>query len=338
MISIPVFGDTVFGDAVFGDAVCSGAVQGKAASRRAHTTPKARCFAMLVVMALLACFTLSARSTTANAAEFITPKGLNIEAQESMLKERVNRMAEELVGDKLVDVVVNIGYLRTDEKAEASRVKLPGFNHYIRPGEGQGDIISAHTRLRQIVVMVKDSVSSEPEAIEQEIRVMGDFKSDQGDLVRVITVSGQVKGKGENGNAMAAKEEKEDKAAGEEKDSDDLAKRMAEEKARQAEEARGRGLGMMMAKASLEEAQSTMTLIKARQAFFRGDLDRALDQILQSIGQNPNNPQAYAMLGSLYYAVDWKNLAVKYWEKSLTLDPENTDLEDLINKVRFKVN
>jgi cytochrome c-type biogenesis protein CcmH/NrfG len=94
----------------------------------------------------------------------------------------------------------------------------------------------------------------------------------------------------------------------------------------------------MIAQGSLAEAQSTTFLIRARQAYFNGNYDRALDQILQSIAQNPNNPQAYAMLGSLYYAVDWKQLAVKYWEKSLTLDPENREIQELVAKVRSNPN
>lgn len=307
-----------------------------------------------LLLALIGWLCLAAAPAGLFAAQFVTPKGLNIEAQESLLTERVKRMANELIGDKLVDVVVHIGYLRTDEKIEASRIKLPGFNHYIRPGEGQGDIISAHTRLRQVVVMVEESIKSEPEAIEQEIRLMGKFDPEQGDLVRVITVSAQEKAERKNGKTLAAMEKEgkpeEEKIKGEEEKTDedllakdalkqfndDLSKRMAAERTRQALEAREAQLGMMMAKASLEEAQSTLTLMKARQSFFRGNLDKSLNQILQSIAENPNNPQAYAMLGSLYYAVDWKHLAVKYWEKSLTLDPDNTDLEDLMNQVKFK--
>lgn len=123
-----------------------------------------------LLLALIGWLCLAAAPAGLFAAQFVTPKGLNIENQESLLTERVKRMANELIGDKLVDVVVHIGYLRTDEKVEASRIKLPGLNHYIRPGEGQGDIISAHTRLRQVVVMVEESIKSKPEAIEQEIR------------------------------------------------------------------------------------------------------------------------------------------------------------------------
>ncbi len=40
------------------------------------------------------------------------------------------------------------------------------------------------------------------------------------------------------------------------------------------------------------------------------------------------------MLGSLYYSVDWPQLAVKYWEKSLTLNPGNRELAELIGRVR----
>ncbi|MFQ5483527.1 MAG: tetratricopeptide repeat protein, partial [Nitrospinaceae bacterium] len=237
------------------------------------------------------------------------------------LKERVTEMARELVGDKLIDVSVSIRYLRTEVQGGGPRnIKLPGFNHYIRPGKDKkANIVSAHTRLRQVLVMVSDTLQSEPEALEQEIRLMGKLDTSKGDLVKVIKVSPG----GKSGNGEM--EGKRNGSGGKKKKS--LLSRLKKE-----EENEQRGLAM--AQGALIEAQSTTYLIKARAAFFKGDLDRALDQILQSISQNPNNPQAYAMLGSLYYAVDWKSMALKYWEKSLTLDPNNREIEELVLQVK----
>jgi cytochrome c-type biogenesis protein CcmH/NrfG len=48
----------------------------------------------------------------------------------------------------------------------------------------------------------------------------------------------------------------------------------------------------------------------------------------------PRSAQAYAMLGSLYFTINWKNLAVKYWEMSLELDPDNNELEDLVAEIK----
>lgn len=263
----------------------------------------------------------------ASAAEFIEPPGLNVKGQAAILKEQVTRLARDLVGDDLVDVVVYIAYLRTKERAGAApRIKLPGFNHYITPAAGGSkEIVAGHTRIRQIVVMVSDTVDSQPEAIARELQLAGGFDTAKGDLLRVVTVAGS--GKAPLGGAGELK-----------RDTKALSARLQKERARQAEERETERLGKMLAQGSLNEAQSTTYLIRARAAFFNGDYNRALDQILQSISGNSNNPQAYAMLGSLYYAVDWKQLALKYWEKSLALDPNNGEIADLISQLRLNTN
>ena len=270
-------------------------------------------------------------SGAAQAAEFITPPGINVEGQEAVLKEQVARMAKDLVGDALVDVEVAVRYVRTDG-GQGQRIKLPGVNHYITPGTGgAGSVVSGHVRLRQILVVVADSINIPLDAVTRELRQQGRFDPSQGDLVRVIKVSERAKPAGPE--PAAAKPE-----PGLEDDTKQLSDRLKSARSKQLGDKESQELGKMMAQASLAEAQSTTFLIRARQAYFNGDYDRALDQILQSIAQNPNNPQAYAMLGSLYYSVDWKQLAVKYWDKSLTLDPDNRELQDLVAKVRSSPN
>jgi len=162
-------------------------------------------------------------------------------------------------------------------------------------------------------VMVRDTVTAKPAELAKAIREKGNFDPDKGDSVRVIR--------------MGPRGPVDEPPDGMADDMHQLSQRLRQQK--HADE-----LGRMMAQGSLAEAQATTFLIRARQAFFAGNYDRALDQILQSIEQNPNNPQAYAMLGSLYYAVDWKQLALKYWEKSLTLDPDNQEIQELVAKLR----
>jgi len=270
----------------------------------------------------------------AQAAEFITPPGINVEGQEAVLKEQVSRMAKDLVGDALVGVEVAVRYVRTDG-GSSQRIKLPGVNHFIAPGTGgSGNIVSGHVRLRQILVVVADSINMPLDAIARELRQQGRFDPSQGDLVRVVKVSERSKAAPE----PAAPAAPPAKPAGLEDDTQQLSQRLKDAKNKQLGEKESQELGKIMAQGSLAEAQATTFLIRARQAYFNGDYDRALDQILQSIAQNSNNPQAYAMLGSLYYSVDWKQLAVKYWDKSLTLDPDNRELQDLVAKVRSSPN
>lgn len=278
--------------------------------------------AVLPGIVALLCLLL-ALAALARGAEFVSPPGLNVEGQEAVLKEQVTRMARDLVGDALRDVVVSVRYVRTDGTG-GRRIKLPGVNHFIAPsGAGTSDIVAGHVRVRQILVTVADSVSPSAEALTQELRQQGHFDPTQGDLVRVIKVQG---GAGDAQGAPGDKELKDD--------AKQLSQRLKQEQDKQREERTSQELGRMIAEASLSEAQSTTFLIRARQAYFNGDYDRALEQILRSIEQNPNNPQAYAMLGSLYYTVDWKQLALKYWEKSLTLDPDNPEIQELVFKLR----
>jgi hypothetical protein len=268
---------------------------------------------------------LALLAAPAHAAEFITPPGLNVEGQEAVLREQVTRMARDLVGEALVDVLVHVRYVRTDGTT-GQRVKLPGLNHYVTPSaQGQGDIVAGHARVRQIVVMVGPGVPSTEAALVQALREQGRFDPSRGDMVRVVKV-----GAGASA-APAPGAPAGDSLA---RDTAQLSQRLRDERARQSEDRTNEELGKMIAQGSLAEAQSTTFLIRARQAYFNGDYDRALDQILQSIAQNPNNPQAYAMLGSLYYAVDWKQLALKYWEKSLTLDPDNREIQELVARLR----
>lgn len=268
---------------------------------------------------------------TAHAAEFVTPAGINLQAEEAVLKERISRIVKGVVGDDLVDVEVSVRYIRTDG-GQGERIKLPGVNAYIQPSTtGTGaSVVAGYARVRQVLVVVSDHVTAPPEALAQEIRMQANLNPRRGDAVRVIKVPEAKPGAKQAGlTAAAGGEPKADQ--GLDADAQRLAKRLRDEEAKQKTQ---QALGKIIAQGSLSEAQSTTYLIKAREAYFNGNYGRALDQILHSISQNPNNPQAYAMLGSLYYAVDWKQLALKYWEKSLTLDPDNHDVEDLVAKLR----
>lgn len=248
------------------------------------------------------------------AAEFATPPGINVPAQEKLLEERVTQLARDIVGDKLVSVEVHIGYLRTGTGPEGKgRVKLPGLNNYISNGVQQGaEIVPAFTRVRQIFVMIDDTFGTDPAQVERELRVAGQFDPAAGDWVKVL--------------AVPAPGTEEGAEAKEDADKGDMP-RARRKPPRRAPEAAG-------PVDPIAEAESTKSLIRARQAYFNGNYDRALDEILQSLYSNPDNPQAYAMLGSLYYTMNWDNLAVQYWERSLELDPDNTQVRELLQRVR----
>lgn len=261
--------------------------------------------------------------------EFVVPPGVDVAKEEEELKARVLELVMDLVGEDLIDVQVTVGYLQSKNLvSDSEKVKLPGFDRYVRPKKKKkAKLVTGYSRVRQILVLIKDSFPVEESAIAEELRATGEFDPEKGDRVRVVKTTWQA--------ARGAPD-----ADGQERtlaeDANRLSNRLRRVQARQAEERGGQAIGRIMAQGTMSEAKSTSYLLKARSRYFNGDYRKALDQILRSINENPNNPQAYAMLGSLYYAVDWKYMAIKYWGKSLELDPENRELENLMDKVRLK--
>jgi tetratricopeptide (TPR) repeat protein len=83
-----------------------------------------------------------------------------------------------------------------------------------------------------------------------------------------------------------------------------------------------------------KEAESSKHLILSRQAFFKNDLNAALNEVITAININPFSSKSYEMLGSIYYRLKWKNLALNNWTKALALDPDNRKLNMFIDKVK----
>lgn len=276
-------------------------------ARRAHSPP-APWLAGLVLGLLLA----AGWAFPAAGVEFAAPPGQNVERQEAALKEEVTRLAESLVGDQLVEVIVHIGYARSGKKTPGGpeRIKLPGFNRFITPSDGKGvEIVPEFIRLRQVFVVVADTLQADPEEIQRSLITQGEFDPRQGDWVQVVTVPRPPQGGEAGAGAKGGKGEPEEAAPAE-------------------------APGMKRPKPPLKEPESTIYLLRARDAYFKRDYDRALNQILKALAVEPNSSQAYAMLGSLYYTINWRSLALKYWEKSLALDPENREVEELVSELR----
>ena len=244
--------------------------------------------------------------TTAQAAEFASPPGINVERQEEQLKADVMRQAKDLVGPGLIDVIVNVTYARKQPGQGGQKIKLPGFDRLITLGEDdQLGIEAEYLRMRQITVIVDDSLKADAARIERELNSAGKFVRANGDILKVTTRS--------DSRAVG-------KAGQGKKDSGPFARKPRR---------RARRTGI-----PTNEPESTVHLLRARTAYFKEDYNRALDHILNAIEVEPNSAMAYSMLGSLYFTINWKNLAVKYWEVSLDLDPENWELEELVANIK----
>lgn len=278
-------------------------------------------FVLPVFVLLMAVMPMTVIMNTAMAAEFADPPGIDVAQQEAMLKEKVTKLARDMVGEDLASVEVMIGYIKPS-MGMGGAVKLPGFNNYISPGSKPGEkgISPAYARIRQVFVMVNQGMDQDLKALEQQLRVAGQFDRAKGDWVKVVGVNpdtGMPDDMGEFED-LAALDEPPAIGTTDEKKSFKSPPRKRRRKPFN----------------PVREAQSTRYLIKARKSYFDGEYDRALDHILQALAKNPDNAQAYAMLGSLYYAMSWNSLAVKYWNISLELDPDNKELKKLVKKVR----
>ncbi|HUJ76938.1 MAG TPA: hypothetical protein VL359_18885, partial [bacterium] len=235
--------------------------------------------------------------------------------------QRVSRIVKDQIGDKLVSVVVHVGYVRVAAPAETGgpeRIKLPGLNNYISAGGGPVRVSPEFARLRQVVVLISDDLAPRANALARDIRSQAELDESKGDWLQVVPVS------------TASPESKLAALAGAKPEAAGLPGTPPAPSGPPPTPPPSAGV--------LQEPRSTEFLIKAREAYFRGDYNGALDQILQAINAKADNPQAYAMLGSLYYALNWKSLALKYWEQSLAQDPSNRELEGLVAQLRATQN
>jgi hypothetical protein len=261
---------------------------------------------------------------TGLAAEWVTPPGIDLQQQQQALRDRVMRAARGILGEQLVDVEVNIGYLRTGggtvgrSAQQPDRIKLPGFNNFIVPsGEAGGAIVSDYSRVRQAFVMVSEASRVSPDSLARELAAQVGMDPAQGDTLRVVKVGA----KGGDGMRDLPRDLPPQMPGLEE---DDLAIEQRPKRARP------------MTPEELKEPASTAHLMQARRHYFAGDYQGSLDEIVEAIKTDPNNAQAYAMLGSLYYAMNWRSLAVKYWQRSLEIDPTNREIEDLVTQIRIQ--
>jgi hypothetical protein len=266
---------------------------------------------------LLTLVTLAA-ALPARAAEWSSPPGINVASQEGALRDRILRSARAVLGDNLAEVIVHIGYVRSAPAGGTNapnRLKLPGFNNYIDASGTKPEIVSEFSRVRQAFVIVSDAAKVQPESLSRELAAQAGMDPAQGDTLRVISV------------AMAT-------AAGREA-APGKAELPGGFKLPEEPNALARPETKPLTSKELQEPKSTSYLMQARRSYFSGDYQGSLDQILQAITVDPGNAQAYSMLGSLYYAMNWKSLAVKYWQRSLELDPSNREIEDLISQIRL---
>ncbi|MBI3610569.1 MAG: tetratricopeptide repeat protein [Nitrospirae bacterium] len=94
---------------------------------------------------------------------------------------------------------------------------------------------------------------------------------------------------------------------------------------------------------ALENYQSAVRLVPDEPTFFLGqglaydrlnEPDRAVQSLKEAIALNPKMPEAYKILGDVYYQRDEIEMAAGYYEKGLELDPSDPALRLHLAKVR----
>ena len=83
----------------------------------------------------------------------------------------------------------------------------------------------------------------------------------------------------------------------------------------------------------LMKMETTRYLLRAREAYQRDDYDSAITAISEAIDVNPFSPQAYEMLGSIYYRLGWNGMALENWQRALRLEPDNDMLRKYIARL-----
>lgn len=64
------------------------------------------------------------------------------------------------------------------------------------------------------------------------------------------------------------------------------------------------------------------------------ETDRAIDSLKRALALNPKMPEAYTIIGDIYYQADQIEMAVGYYEKGLELDSTNKTLQQQLAKAQ----
>ena len=72
----------------------------------------------------------------------------------------------------------------------------------------------------------------------------------------------------------------------------------------------------------------------ATSLFQKGQLDEALQHLMEAERLDRSNPQIKNMLGSLFYKMEKYDEATNYWKLSLSLNPNQAKVKQFLNKIK----
>ncbi len=78
-------------------------------------------------------------------------------------------------------------------------------------------------------------------------------------------------------------------------------------------------------------------LSEALKGFYEGKYNRVVELANDVLTIDPNNSLAYKRIGSAYFAIGKKEMAVESWQMSLRLNPKDLTLKSFIKKARLEI-
>lgn len=303
--------------------------------RRNMFTKSSGVISMIMAMILVSYGQLDARSTPINPVE---------KAQEEYrLKQQIKPVLIDVLKEEFVALSVNVLYVMQHEPiinpgSMVEQFSLPGFGSKVtvsnKPGEIAG-FINRYIRYRTLVLLVSTKLSPTlEESIEKLLREKLKLELGTKDILVIEEVAAVRKD--DEDLSMEEKVEKEDAEERKEK-IDSLFQKIDKERKEQKDRVQKLFPELDAPPESIDpikEAKSSKHLISSRNAYFKNDLNKALNEVIEAININPYSPKSYEMLGSIYYRLKWKNLALSNWVKALALDPDNKKLSNYIEKVK----
>lgn len=290
--------------------------------------------AFVVGLIFIGTGTANARNTPVNPVEK--------QQEEYRLKKKLEPVLIDVLKKQYVALSVNIQYVMQHEPiinpgSTVEQFSLPGFGSKVtvsnKPGEIAG-FINRYIRYRTLVLLVTTKLSPTlEESIEKLLREKSALDLGSKDILIIEEVAAIRKDKESDAASNIEKEKAEER-----KDKiDNLFQKIDKERKEQKDRVRKLFPELDAPPESIDpvkEAKSSQHLINSRNAYFKNDLNKALNEVIEAISINPYSPKSYEMLGSIYYRLKWKNLALSNWLKALALDPDNKKLSTYIDKVK----
>ena len=264
--------------------------------------------------------------------------------QQSLVEKNLERKVEIILSDiipqEYVSITASVKYFTetvpvTKNNKKIAKIKLPGFENHVWVPTKSKDIVGIVNQTRTfttIFIVVKKPIS--PFNIEvlrqtltekvEEINFLRD------DVMKVVYVphASSIQTSIQNSNKFSTSNRDNENLVKNLLDKDLIEEGVKENNTKKKKpEKLKEDIDMLM------KMETTRYLLKARNAYERDDYYTAINAISEAIDVNPFSPQAFEMLGSIYYRLGWNNMALENWQRALKLEPSNELLRKYISRV-----